>query len=163
MATQWIKPKEVFQYAETGGESVHIPWDFTSISTAGILPIKLNGTLQHIARSPKPDKVEKTYYIKFSNFPFTNIPEAIQGINVRLNASRNGRITDDTVQLVSHQSIISDNAANLVVENSKIYNFPVTYNNIFNSNFGVELRFRSHPSWPHNETIVINSVEIQLY
>lgn len=163
MATQWIRPREVIQYAESGGESVHKPWDFNSIPTNGILPIKLDGTLLHISRSPKPDKVEKTYYIKFSDFPFSNIPTVIQGVNLKLNASRNGRITDDTVQLLSNQAIISDNAANLTVENNKLYNFPFTNALVFDSNFGIELRFRSHPSWPHNETIIINSVEIQLY
>lgn len=163
MTTQWIRPKSVYQFAEDGGEGVHVPWDFDSITHTGILPIKLKGTLQHVARSPKPDRVNKTYFIRFSNFAIESPPETITGIEIRLHASRHGRITDDTIQLVSSSGAVSDNQATLLIENSKIYNFPPQMTTVFDENFGVEFRFRSHPSWPHNETIVINSVELRLY
>lgn len=165
MTTNWAKPKLITQYAETGGENIHVPWDFNSIENFGIFPIKLNGTLKHIARSPKPDLLNKTYYVKFSQFQFTQLPTTIQGIEVRLDVSRHGRITDDTIQVVSSFGNVGDNLANLTINNNKTYTLPFSGDTFINvdETFGVTLRFQSHPKWPHNETVIINSVELRLY
>lgn len=163
MNTNWAKPKLITQYAELGGEAVHIPWDFNSIASFGIFPIKLAGTLRHIARSPKPNVVDKTYYVKFTQFQFTHVPDIITGIDIRLDVSRHGRITDDSVQLIDSAGITGDNLATLTIDNTKIYSHTGDSMPAIDDNFGIELRFKSHPNWPHNETVIINSVEIRLY
>ncbi len=167
MTTNWAKPKLITQYSEIGGENTHVPWDFGSIASFGIFPIKLAGTLKHIARSPKPDILNKTYFVKFTQFQFTQLPSTIEGVELRLDVSRYGRITDDTIRVISGSEMLGGNLANLVVNNNKIYNQSFTSPTAgivaLNDDFGVEMRFKSHPSWPHNETIIINSVELRLY
>jgi hypothetical protein len=167
MTTNWAKPRQVSQYAEVGGEAVHIPWDFDNISNYGILPLKLAGTLKHIARSPKPNIVNKTYFVRFTGFQITQIPTVVTGIEIRLDVSRHGRITDDCVQLVSGDVNLGSNVATLSIDNVKTYAQNMDLNSAqiqqLAGNLNVDLRFRSHPSWPHNETIIINSVEIRFY
>jgi hypothetical protein len=172
MATFWTYSNKIQQYAEEGAESVHIPWsntDVNRVSSNDNNSITTNGNLFHIARSPKHDILSKTYYIVFTNFKFQNLPETISGIELKLSSNRKGRITDDTISLYKN-SIIGENKAISEVLPNKIYGDStdlwganLTKSDILDENFGVILRFKSHPRWPHNDPMFINAVELRIH
>jgi len=103
MTTAWTFPTNISQYPEEGGEDAHIMWNeennLSELRSNDGRSIQTNGTLHHIARSPKHDLRNKTYYIRATGFNFRNLPDVISGIEVRLNVRRYGRATDDTIQL----------------------------------------------------------------
>lgn len=172
MATTWTYSNKIHQYSEEGAESIHIQWsniDVNRVSSNDNNSITTNGNLYHIARSPKHDILSKTYYIVFTDFKFQNVPETISGIELKLNTNRKGRITDDTVCLFK-ESIIGDNKAIVEILPSKIYGDStdlwgtnLTKSDIIDKNFGVILRFKSHPKWPHNDPMFINAVELRIH
>jgi hypothetical protein len=175
MATLWTNPTIISQYAEAGGEDHHISWidrdGFSDLRSKNGQFVCTNGLLEHIARSPKPDLVNKTYYIKMSGYNFQNLPEVISGIELRLSAKRSGRITDDTVQLHYDDQQIGDNQASLNLNPVKLYGgenilwglTSVDATIIQDQSFGVLLRFKSHPSWPHKSPVELDSVELRIH
>lgn len=174
MTTNWALPTSIQQYAESGADNIHITWfefdNFSSIKTKNEKSIRLTKNLQHIARDPKHDLTNKTYFLRCTNFTFLNLPNVIQGIEVKLTLNRFGRVTDDTVQLCLNENLIGDNKATLDLEPIKVYG---SYNDLWNANlqpadflnttFGIVLRFRSHPNWPHSSNILIDAIEIKVY
>lgn len=172
MATYWTYSNKIHQYSEEGAESVHIQWsntDVNQVSSTDNNSITTNGNLYHISRSPKHDILSKTYYIVFTNFKFQNVPNTISGIELRLVSNRKGRITDDTISLYKN-GIIGDNKAIVEILPSKIYGdsndmwgTTLTKNDFLDENFGVILRFKSHPKWPHNDPMFINAVELRIH
>lgn len=174
MATTWTFPTNITQYAESGAELVHIKWDdssnFSDLTTANMQYVSSLGDLIHISRSPKPDIVNKTYYMMLTGFVFQNIPNPVTGLTIRLRANRSGRVTDDTIQLCVGNATIGDNHASLELSPMKIYSGNSSYWGIDltpqllqDPSFGVVLRFKSHPSWPHKNPIDIDAVELQIY
>jgi len=127
--------------------------------------------LFHIARSPQTDINSKTYYIRATGFNFVNLPDIVSGIELRLKTKRGGRVTDDTVQLCLDSNEIGDNKADLIVHPLKIYGNEtdtwgvndISLNIIQNSTFGITLRFRSHPRFPHRDPIFIDSVQMRIH
>ena len=174
MTTPWTLSTSVVQYAEPGAEDIHIPWDntnnFQGIKILDQTYIKTTKDLLHISRSPKIDITMKTWYLRATGFNFTNLPETISGIEVRLSGNRRGRITDDTVQLCLAEELIGDNRATLDLSPQKIYgtdtdlwNTQLTLSNIQDPTFGVVIRFQSHPRWPHKDSAFLDSVELRIY
>lgn len=174
MSTEWTLPTLFEQYAESGAEEFHLQWDDTNnfselINPRGVaLPAK--GVLFHIARSPKHDLKNKTYYLKITGFNFQNIPEIISGIEVKLIARRHGRATDDAIQLCLDGKDIGDNKASLLVEPEKIYgnstdlwNTQLTPAMVNDPSFGIIIRFQAHPRWPHRDPILIDAVEMRIH
>jgi hypothetical protein len=174
MTTNWTSPNTITQYAETGGETAHIDW----LDTDGFCGLKeLDGNsvrttrdLVHIARDPRHDIKEKTYYLKITNFNFVNLPPTLSGVELKLSMNRLGRITDDTVQLCYNNEPIGDNHASLVLDLTKYYggetnkwNTNLTMTDIQNSSFGVILRFQSHPDWPHKSSPLIEAVQLRIH
>ena len=137
MTTAWTSPTIITQYAEEGAESVHVPWVNTS------MPLSTNGSLEHIARSPKHDIRTKTYYLKFTGFNFENLPQTISGIELKLDVSRRGRVTDETVDLWAMENLL--------------------LTDVEDNNFGVVIRFQSHPHWPHKDHAFVNAVELRIH
>lgn len=172
MTTFWTHSNKIHQYSEEGAESVHISWnntDVNRVSSNDNNSITTNGNLYHIARSPKHDILSKTYYIVFTDFKFQNIPETITGIELKLFGNRKGRIMDDTINLYKND-IIGDNKSISEILPSKIYGdstdlwgTSLVKNDIMDKNFGVILRFKSHPKWPHNDPMFINAVELRIH
>jgi hypothetical protein len=161
MTTEWTNPATLLQYAEEGAESVHVPWDSTLTST--------NGSLEHIARSPKRNIRTKTYYLKATGFAFQNLPETISGVELRLSVKRRGRVTDDTISLVINDQI-SENRATLDLAPTKLYGGETdlwSFENIsledLNSNFGILIRFQAHLQWPHKDPAFIDAVELRIH
>ena len=123
----------------------------------------------HIAREPKHDITEKTYYLRLRNFDFKSLPVSMTGIEVRISMNRFGRITDDTVQLLMNDNVIGKNQADLDLTPNKIYGNSsdlwetnLSVNDIQSATFGILLRFKSHPKWPHKSSAFIDAVEIRI-
>jgi len=173
MTTLWTPPTVVNQHAEEGGELTHIQWNdtqFDALRSPGDQSLTTNGTLVHLARSPKVDFKNKTYYLTATGFNFNSLPEVISGIELRLNTNRRGRVTDETIQLLVNNTPVGDNQATLSVDPIKTYGAPTNLwgleslsNNDINSGFGVLIRFQSHPHYPHKDGANIYSVELVIY
>lgn len=175
MTTSWTSPTIISQYADEGTETVHISWkhiskDIPQMSNGPAFPIALDGYLDHIARSPKYDIMNKTYFIRTAGYNFVNIPTVINGIEVRINARRYGRITDETIQLCLNNILIGESRANLQVDPTKVYGsstdlWSTTISNIDISDptFGLIIRFQSHPHWPHRDTAFLESIEMRIH
>lgn len=169
MTTQWTTPTILEQYVEEGAEAQHVAWresDLTENTT-----ITTNGTLLHLARSPKVDYKNKTYYLKATGFDFTQVPDIISGVELRLNTDRRGRVTDETVQLLVNNDPVGDNQASLVLDPIKHYGGAnniwgldsLLKEEILNSGFGVLIRFKAHPDWPHRDEVKIKALELLIY
>ena len=174
MTSNWALPQTISQYVESGAEDAHISWqDVDSFSSLKFLDGKSTRTtrdLVHIARDPKHDIKEKTYYLRLTNFNFDSLPDEISGIEVKLSIKRSGRITDDTIQLSLNDELIGENQANLDLDLTKIYgsetslwDTTLTKQDLEDPTFGVVLRFQSHPRWPHKSSPLIDAVELRVY
>lgn len=172
--TNWALPTTVVQYAESGAEDIHVSWldidNFNNIKTLNGKYIKTSRDLVHIARDPKHDIVEKTYYLRLTGFSFESLPATISGIQFKINMNRFGRISDDTIQLCLNGSGIGDNLADTGLspiktygDSSSLWNSNLTISDIQNPDFGILLRFKSHPNWPHKSSCLIDSAELRIY
>jgi hypothetical protein len=171
MTTGWTVPSSISQYAELNAENIHIPWvdsEFDALKDISQRSVSLNGTLSRIARAPKADVTNKSYFIQCEGFNFANAPEQITGINLKLTVNRRARITDDTVQLLLNGSPIGNNLGQLKTDQIIVYGgnlsaWGITDSNLSLENLGVLLRFKSHPQYPHRDGVWINSVELQIF
>jgi hypothetical protein len=174
MSTNWALPRTIDQYPEEGAELAHVSWqeidNFNAIKNKDGKSIKTSRDLIHIARDPRHDIVEKTYFLRLTNFNFVNVPETITGIEAKISMNRFGRITDETIQLSLSNQLIGDNLANTILDPIKVYggndtswNLNLTRSNILDSTFGIVLRFKSHPNWPHKTSALIDSVELRIH
>lgn len=174
MTTPWTLPNTITQYPETGAETKHVSWaeidNFNSLKNLDLRSIKTSRDLVHIARDPRSDIQEKTYYLKITNFQFLNLPETLAGIEVKISMNRYGRITDDEIFLTYNNEIIGENQATLMLDPIKVYgndtdvwNTSLTIPQISENSFGVVCRFRSHPSWPHKSSALIDAIEIRIH
>jgi hypothetical protein len=173
MTSNWALPTTITQYAEEGAESAHVSWiddGFSAVKNKDGKSIKTSRDLLHIARDPKKNIKEKTYFLKITGFNFINVPDVISGIEMKLSMNRFGRITDDTIQLTVGNSLKGENQANLILDPIKIYGSEsnkwesnVTKSDVLDSSFGVVIRFKSHPHWPHKTSALIDSVELRIH
>ncbi len=174
MTSNWALPRTISQYAEEGGESAHISWEeidsFSSLKTLDGKSIKTTKDLVHIARDPKADIRQKTYFLKVTNFNFENVPSNINGIELRISMKRHGRITDETVQLTLNNQLVGSNQASLDLAPIKLFggenllwDSTLSTEDILNPTFGIILRFQSHPHWPHKSSPLIDAVELRIH
>ena len=176
MTTEWTFPTIISQYPEPEAESAHIQWDdskgyYAIQNRDDKQSLMTNGTLYHFSRSPKTDIRTKTYFLKVQGFNFLNLPVVLSGIELRLSTNRFGRITDETIQLCMGNELLGDNLADLILDPIKVYgsgthlwnikNLSIT--DIQNPNFGVVIRFQSHPQYPHRDGAYINAVELRIH
>ncbi len=174
MPSLWTFPGTISQFSETGAENSHVQWNevdnFSALKTFDLRSIKTSRDLLHIARDPKHDIIEKTYYLKITNFQFRELPATLSGIELRIRMNRYGRITDDEVRLSLDDEIVGENQASLSLEPIKIYggetdkwNSNLTIQDVQNSNFGFAIRFQSHPKWPHRSPALIDAIEARIH
>lgn len=175
MTTPWTNPTSIMQFAESGAENIHVSWDTTSnfsgMKTDNEQTVGSMEALYHIARSPEVDINSKTYYIRATGYNFQNLPETLSGIELRLKTKRGGRVTDDTVQLCLNDNLVGDNKSDLIVNPLKFYGGEndlwgidnLTILDIQSSSFGITLRFKSHPQYPHRDAVFIDSAQIRIY
>ena len=173
MNSNWALPTSVTQYAEPSADN-HISWvddnEFYSLKNLDGRSIKTSRDLLHIAVQPRHDLVEKTYFLKIVGFNFINLPTTLSGIEMRLTMNRYGRITDETIQLCLNDAQIGDNKTDFDLAPIKMYgsdidkwNANITIADIQRPSFGVILRFRSHPNWPHKSSALIDAVELRVH
>lgn len=173
MTTKWTPPTICSQYAEEGAEDFHISWDsssFSSIRSNNSNSLGTMGTLEHSARSPKTDVTNKTYFLKITGFNFTQLPTTLSGIELRLTMNRGGRVTDETVSLCINDTLVGTNNADLDLNPLKVYggeanlwDTNLTIVDVTDPSFGVILRFKSHPQWPHRTGAFIDAVELRIH
>jgi hypothetical protein len=174
MISNWALPRAISQYAEEGGETAHVSWidrdNFSGLKQLDGKSIQTSNDLLHIARDPKKDLTQKTYFLKITNFNFLNLPISLTGIELRLTMKRQGRITDETIQLCVNDELKGVNKANLVLDPVKIYggidtlwDSNLTISDIEQQSFGIVLRFQSHPYWPHKCSPLIDAVELRIH
>ena len=174
MTTEWTLPNTVTQYAELGGEDAHVSWlevdNFSSLKGVDSKSVRTTRDLLHIAREPRHDTTEKTYYLKITNFNFTRLPQTLSGIELKISMNRVGRITDETVQLCLNNDLKGLNHATRDLNLIKVYGSEtdmwetnLNMQDIQNPSFGIILRFQSHPSWPHKSTPLVDSVELRIH
>lgn len=174
MTSTWALPRSIEQYAEPEYEQIHVPWvevdNFAALKNSDGKFIKTSRDLVHIARDPRHDVQEKTYYLRLTDFNFENLPDELSGIQAKITMNRSGRITDDTVQLCLDSELVGRNQASLLIPQIAVYggenniwNTNLTMTDIANSSFGIVLRFRSHPDWPHKSSALIDAVELRIF
>jgi hypothetical protein len=173
MTTSWTNPTQIFQYSEPGAESIHKQWKFSDSNTVvgiGNKPIGIDGVLEHIARSPKYDITNKTYYFRATGYQFTNVPDIISGVELRLTTDRVGRVSDDTIQLCLNEELVGENMASISVDPVKIYGgetdlwgAEISLLDVMDMSFGVVIRLRSHPHWPHRDSAFIKALEVRIH
>ena len=168
MSTQWHSPTLITQYAE---DPSHIEWntDFDTVITLNG-GLALSKPLFHIARQPKNDIKSKSWFLSATNFNFQNLPSIINGISLKITATRQGRVTDDTVQLVHNGELIGENKCSRSVNPVNVYGSESDAWGVENltsiihdPSFGIVVRFKSHPDWPHSTTPILRGLELQIY
>jgi len=174
MSSSWAFPTQITQFSENDFENIHVPWqeadNFFSLKHNDGRNTRTVKDLLHIARDPKPGLLDKTYYLKCTGFNFTDTPEHLTGIQLRLKVNRGGRITDDTIQFTINDNFIGDNKADNNCDNIKLYGdendlwgTQLGINDVMSTAFGVILRFKSHPKYPHRTSPFIDTVELRIY
>lgn len=174
MTSNWALPRSIEQYSEPEYEAIHVSWDnvdnFAALKNLDAKSIKTARDLVHIARDPRHDIQEKTWFLRLTNFDFINLPAALTGIQARVSMNRYGRITDETVQLCLDNELVGQNRASRALPPTAVYggendtwNSNLTMTDIQNSSFGIVLRFRSHPDWPHKCSALIDAVELKIF
>jgi len=174
MTANWSLPTTIRQYAEVGAEDHHVAWlnvdNFSPLKTLDGRSIRTARDLIHIARDPRHDILEKTYYLEATGFVFHTLPEVISGIELKITMNRFGRITDETIQLCLGNDMIGENQATLELDPIKIYGSDsnlwgteLTLSDIQRPDFGIAMRFQSHPRWPHRSSAMIDVVEMRVY
>ena len=174
MNSNWALPTSISQYAEPGAEDHHVSWigdnNFQGLTQTYDGYVETSRDLLHIAKQPNHDLVEKTYFLKITGFTFNNLPDVVSGIEMKLTMRRNGRISDETIQLYLDNDVIGDNQASRSLNPVNTYggennnwNTNLSIADIQNPTFGVLLRFRSHPSWPHKSSALVDAVEIRIH
>ena len=134
--------------------------------------------LRHISNPACGDLRNRTQSLVFLNFSMTSLPDTISGIEVRVEAQRNGRIADDQIQLFYQGDVIgvnnfyyeTDIDGHLPIYNDSTYGGPtdlwgatITPAMLRDPDFGVLLKFQSHPYYPHSSGMQINLVSLTVY
>lgn len=174
MPTPWTLPTVITQYPEIGAETIDVAWNsannFAELKSFDGRSLQTMESLYHIARSPKPNVKNKTYFLRCTGYHFYDLPLIISGIEVQLNARRYGRAQDETVQLVLNENLIGDNLITPLIDPVKIYgssdnlwNSGLIRENLLDPTFGCVIRFQAHRSWPHKDPVLVDSVQIRIW
>jgi hypothetical protein len=191
--TQYYVPRTVVQYAEY--PDVNVSWtnnfnDATVIDQpeynlanpntgAGdrnvLTTVK---PLQHIPNSGRGAVLDKTFYLKCSNFEFDVAPNNITGVAVELHTQRNGRVVDDTVAFMLNNEVISENRTNLAsiregrVRNNNVQTYggdgdtwgmTLTPELFADPTFSLLIRFSSNPLYPHRDGMQIYKILVTFF
>jgi hypothetical protein len=146
-------------------------------------PIQTASDLYHITGTGGPgpymtDVQTQTTQLVFTGFNITNVPSSLSGVQMNLDIVRNGRVCDGDIYLTYNGSIIGQNQSNydedvenhLLNFNKNVYggdnNFwgaTLTPDILQDSSFGIVIRLRSHPQYPHRTGAMINNVRLSYY
>ena len=163
------------------GESPSVAWVGTGYDETDDIAvdkkIRTATELRHIANPASGPIRDSTYALVYSDFRIANLG-AVNGIELRVIAQRNGRITDETIQLTYQDSAIgrnnyqyeTDDQGRLPLFDDTRYGGPedlwgadITAEMLQDPSFGVILKFQSHPYYPHRSGMLIQSVSLTIY
>lgn len=137
-----------------------------------------DNVLRHISNPACGDLRNRTQTLAFLNFGMAGLPTTISGIELRVKSQRNGRIADDQIQLFYQGDVIgvnnfyyeTDIDGHLPIRNDSTYGGPtdlwgatITPTMLQDPEFGVVLKFQSHPYYPHSSGMQINLVSLTVY
>jgi len=174
MPTAWTFPSTIVQFSEPGAESIDISWDdsqnFIELKSLDNRSVQSMGKLHHIARSPKLDIKNKTYFLRCTGFIFLNLPLVLSGIEVKVDSRRYGRAQDETIQLCLNGALIGENLSTPIIDTQKIYGGEtnlwgtgINRENLLDPTFGFTLRFQAHRSWPHADPVLIDCIQMRIW
>jgi hypothetical protein len=162
------------------GEEPNIAWTSAPTLREPLLLGRIWRTvksLKHIANPASGPIRDSTYQLICTGFRIPALAE-INGIELRVIAQRNGRITDETVQLTYQGQAIgrnnfsyeTDEEGRLPLFNDTRYGgtddlwgAELTSEILQDASFGVILKFQSHPYYPHSSDMQIESVSLTVY
>lgn len=189
-------PKTIVQYAEYPDNDVswtnndnntgimdQPDYNFADVTNGagGRNNIQTIKPLTHVANPSRGPKLDKTYYLKCTNFGISDVPANVTGIGLSLFTQRNQKIVDETICLVYRGEVISDNKTNLSAgqyavdghlrnSNNQTYGdvndmwgATITPDMIRDPSFGVLLRFSSNPMYPHREGMTIFKIFLEVF
>ena len=191
--TQYYVPKTIVQYAEYPDQ--HVSWTNNLKDTTVIDQPEYNlanpetgagdrniittiKPLQHIPNSGRGSVIDKTFYLKCSDFEFDVAPEDITGVAVEIHAQRNGRVVDDTVAFMLNDQVISDNKTNLAsireghVRNNNVqvyggdgdtWGMTLTPELFADPKLSLLVRFASNPLYPHRDGMQIYKILVTFF
>lgn len=174
------RPHHVELFSEMPDEE--ITWRTTNSTDPNSLLQKRWSTvrsLKHIANPATGDLRDRTWALICTDLQVTNLPEVITGVQLNLNTNRNGRVFDEIIQLTYQGNLIGINNINYQVDseghlsplqNESVYGglenlweADITEDMVRAPSFGVFLKFQSHPFYPHNCGMLVDSVSITFY
>jgi hypothetical protein len=139
--------------------------------------IRTSMDLKHIANPASGPIRDSTNTLIYTGFEIPNLG-TISGIELRIVGQRNGRISDETIQLTYQDSAIgrnnfyyeTDEEGRLPLFNDTVYGGPedlwgseITADMLQDPSFGVILKFQSHPYYPHSSGMIIETVSLTVY
>ncbi len=154
------------------GEDLEISWNQTNQN----LWIT-SQPLIHISNPATGDIRTKSYSLICTNLQIQPI-DPVQGISVFVKSKRNGRVTDETVQLTYQGQPIGDNQVSYESdENGKFqikddntyggendtWGVEITPEMLQDPSFGVILKFSSHPYFPHKDQMILYGVSLTVF
>ena len=134
--------------------------------------------LFHLSNPACGDLKNSTQPIWCTNFNITTLPEVISGIVLQVNTQRNGRATDEIIQLTyqgepigtNHVDYYTDTEGHITLNNLATYGsstdswgVDLTPEMLQDPSFGVILKFQAHPYYPHSSGMFIDSVSLTVY
>lgn len=135
-------------------------------------------SLKHIANPASGNIRERTYSLICTDFQMDFLPDNITGLELKINAQRNGRIADEIIQLtyqgqaigINNFVYLTDSEGHLKITNETFYGGPndlwgaeLTTEMLQDPTFGVILKFQSHPYYPHSVGMILDSVSLTVY
>jgi hypothetical protein len=133
--------------------------------------------LKHRSNPASGDLTDSTWSIICTKFQIPTL-EYISGLQLTVNAQRNGRIVDDTIQLTYQGSPIGannfsytlDSDGHFLLLNETVYGdetdqwgVELTPEMVSDESFGVILKFQSHPFYPHSCDMFVDSVSLTVF
>jgi len=140
--------------------------------------VSITEDLSHRSNPASGDLTNKTWTLVYTNLGIADAPATVSGIQLDLVTQRNGRITDNTIQLTyqgqaigkNNFSYVTDVEGHLKLVNENTYGgaddlwgAEITPEMLQDPSFGVILKFQSHPYYPHKCGMSVETVSVTVY
>ena len=174
-----FRPNSVVQSSEI--PEYEIGWKSVPTAYDGFLMNSRWSTLRdlkHISNPATGDLRNKTWSLTCTDCRMIQLPNIITGLELNLNAQRNGRIVDEVIQL-TYQGVPygnnnfvykTDSEGHLTILTETTYGSPtdlwgepLTPAILQDPSFGIILKFQSHPYYPHSCGMTVDSVSLTVY
>jgi hypothetical protein len=165
---------------DTPSEILGLPFGLNEIGWKGVRTgsrFQTDGNLFHVSNPACGDLINRTQALLFK-FNITSLSDVISGVELRVVAQRNGRATDEQIQL-SYQDqplgnnnfqYMTDEDGHLPLHNDATYGGPtdlwgaeLTPEILQDPSFGVILKFQGHPYYPHSSGMFVDHISLTIY